>query len=141
MQDVDSASREEIESVVHEIDLLNEAIKLDVFYTRDPNDAAMLLCLGMELVKIKFCKQMIYGKRSPQRVVHFGFRGHDETFKFVIKSKLNVQSSLLYKNINAGELRMYQGIVKTVLHSMMLITLMIVPTVCLCGNVLGNVVM
>jgi hypothetical protein len=119
MQDVESIPREEIEAVVHEIDLLNEAIACDIFYTRDPNDAAMLLCLGMELVKVKFCKQMIYGKRSPQRVVHFGFKGHDETFSFVVRSKLNVQSSLKYKNINAGELRMFQGIVKTILHGMM----------------------
>ena len=119
MQDIDSVQREEVESVVYEIDLLNEAIKEDIFYTRDPNDAAMLLCLGMTLAKIKFCKQMVYGKRTPQRVVHFGFSGHDDTFRFVIRSKLNVQSSLIYKNINAGELRMYQGIIKTTLHSMM----------------------
>jgi len=119
MQDLDSVPREEVESVVHEIDLLEEAVKTNVMYTRDPNDAAMLLCLGSELAKVKFCKQMVYGRRAPQRVVHFGFVGHDETFKFVVKSKLNVQSSLLYKNINAGELKMYQGIIKTILHSMM----------------------
>jgi len=118
---IDTIPREEIEAAVHEIDLLEEAIKNDIFYTRDPNDAAMLLCLGMQLVKIKFCKQMIYGRRSAQRVVHFGFAGHDDTFKFVVKSKLNIQSSLRYQNVNAGELRMFQGIIKTVLHSMMVL--------------------
>lgn len=117
--DLDKVPREEVEELVYEITLLNECIKDDVFYTRDPNDAAMLICMGMELVKIKFCKQMIYGKRNSQRVVHFGFSGHEETFKYVIKSKLNTRSSKEYQNINAGELRMVQGIIKTILHSMM----------------------
>lgn len=119
MIDIDSVSREEVEVAVYELNLLDEAIKEDVFYTRDPGIATMLLCLGCELVKIKFCKQMIYGRRSPQRVVNFGFRGHDDTFRFAVKSKLNIQSSATYKNINIGEYHCYSGIVKTILFSFM----------------------
>lgn len=115
--DTDEIPRELVTGVFYEIELAEEAIKDDVFYTRDPNDAAMLLCYQKKLVKIKYCKQMVYGRREPQKVVHFGFAGHDEIYKFVVNSKLNMQSSLVYTNVNVGELRHYNGLVKSILHS------------------------
>lgn len=117
MESLGDIPREEITHVVTDIDLMDMAIKDDICFIRDPNVVARMLCFGCKLVKIQNLKAYKSGNKPPQRIVNFGFANHDDVYKMVVNSKLNIRSSLEYQNINSGELDMYQNALKTILHS------------------------
>jgi len=115
-QDLKDIPREVIDHVVSDIDLFDEAIRDDIFFTRDPNVTAMLLCLQQRMVKVKQLRRGRFGNRAPQKIVVFGFAGHDRVFRFATNAMLNVRSSIETQNINVGELKIFTNIIKTMIH-------------------------
>jgi hypothetical protein len=119
MQDLSSVQREEVLEQIHEITIVEEAINDDICYVRDPNVAAMLCCLGKIIVRIKLLKSVRFGLNKPpaQKIVMFGFKGHDEVYAYAVKAKLNSRSSTDFQNINIGEYLMVSNVLKTIIHS------------------------
>jgi len=108
---------EEIGEVLSDLEIAEIAIGENVCYTRDPNDAAMLLCYGKKLVRVKIYKRARFGNRSPRRVVMFGFLGHDDVYRAAIRAKLTYRSTKDYQDVCFGEHQKYLSQIKTLIHS------------------------
>lgn len=107
---------QERKEILCDIELLDEAIADDIFYTRDPNDAATLMCYGFKIMKVQVAR-VTFGNRKPQKVVLFGFDGHNKTYKTVMRIKLNLRPSIEDPNINIAQFKIYMEILKTAIHS------------------------
>lgn len=105
------------EVVLTELELAKQALAGDYFPTRDPNVAALCMCYGNPIYKYRMI-QVTYGKRQPQRVVEFQFKGHDRVFKAVASSMLDLRSSLVVQNVSIGEFLANLKNVKTIILSM-----------------------
>jgi len=117
MYNIRDVPREEVQNIVSEVTLSTEAIEQDICYIKDPNVAAILLCLGKILIKIKIAHHARFGNKPPQRIIAFGFDGHDDCMAFAINAKLNLQPSTQMRNVNIGEYTHYLSTLKTIIHS------------------------
>jgi len=103
--------------VLSGIRLVSEAIDGDYFSTRDPNVAALCKCFGQTMTGHRTVL-VRYGNRSPQRVVEFQFAGHDKVFKAATMALLDIRSSQVIQNVNAGEFLAHLKNLKTIILSM-----------------------
>ena len=109
--------RHETITTLTEIELLKEALDGDYFSTRDPNIAAICMCLGQKMHKYRVVL-VKYGRRDPQRVVEFQFLGHDRIFQAVSSMMMDIRSSSIIQNICIGEFLTHARNIKTIILSM-----------------------